>query len=270
MSDPEHQAFTTRDLAIAALLGLIVLIASQAPTLWGFWAQKQALHPDLVFNGSAFTYADESATYWSWMRQARDGRFFLTDLYTTEDHPRNYVNLLWWGLGAICRLTGWSVVAVYSGSRVILGALLIALLFRLATRLFTTRGERLSCFIVLLLAGGWEGLFRTLGPLPGVPRLGSPAWWMPEISTFFSLMLFPHFLAGFICVVAGTLAMIAGWSALSQAERDAAYNNNLAVANSAELIERRNAASAAFRKAHPAGLDVAYGPALLATARLLL
>src|SRR5262245_53324846 len=220
MSDPERQAppssgrepFTSRDLAIAALLGLLVLAASQFPTLWGFWAQKRALHPDRVFNGSAFTYADESATYWSWMRQARDGRFFLTDLYTPEDHPRNYINLLWWGLGTICRLTGWSVVAVYSGARALLGAILIALLFRLATRLFATRGERLSCFIVLLLAGGWEGLFRTLGPLPGVPRLSSPSWWMPEISTFFSLMLFPHFLAGFIFVVAGTLAMIVGWS----------------------------------------------------------
>jgi acetyl esterase/lipase len=54
---------------------------------------------------------------------------------------------------------------------------------------------------------------------------------------------------------------IPGWATMSQAARDAAYNNNLAVANSAELIERRNAASAAFRKAHPAGLDVPYGPA---------
>src|SRR6202011_5904026 len=54
---------------------------------------------------------------------------------------------------------------------------------------------------------------------------------------------------------------IPGWATLSQAARDAAYNNNLAVANSAELIERRNAASAVFRKQHPAGLDVPYGPA---------
>jgi acetyl esterase/lipase len=54
---------------------------------------------------------------------------------------------------------------------------------------------------------------------------------------------------------------IPGWSTLSQAARDAAYNNNLAVANSAALIERRNVASAAFRKAHSAGLDVPYGPA---------
>src|SRR5258708_4017111 len=54
--------------------------------------------------------------------------------------------------------------------------------------------------------------------------------------------------------------MLAAWSMLSQAERDAAYNNNAAVADSAALIERRNAASLAFRSAHPVGLDVAYGP----------
>ena len=54
---------------------------------------------------------------------------------------------------------------------------------------------------------------------------------------------------------------IPGWATMNQAARDAAYNNNLAVANSAELIERRNAQAAAFRKAHPAGLDVPYGSA---------
>jgi arylformamidase len=54
--------------------------------------------------------------------------------------------------------------------------------------------------------------------------------------------------------------MLVGWPALSQAERDAAYNNNAAVADSTALIERRNLASAAFRRAHPGGLDVPYGP----------
>jgi arylformamidase len=55
--------------------------------------------------------------------------------------------------------------------------------------------------------------------------------------------------------------MLAGWATLGRAARDAAYNNNLAVANSAALVERRNTASLAFRAAHPGGLDVPYGPA---------
>jgi arylformamidase len=50
------------------------------------------------------------------------------------------------------------------------------------------------------------------------------------------------------------------WAMLNQAQRNAAYDNNAAVSDSAKLIEERNAASAALRAAHPARLDLAYGP----------
>ena len=50
------------------------------------------------------------------------------------------------------------------------------------------------------------------------------------------------------------------WSSLTQDQRDAAYDNNGAVADSPALIEKRNKGSAAYRKAHPTGLDIPYGP----------
>lgn len=50
------------------------------------------------------------------------------------------------------------------------------------------------------------------------------------------------------------------WRLMSQQARDAAYNNQLAVANSADLIEARNAASARFRVRHRTSLDIPYGP----------
>ena len=50
------------------------------------------------------------------------------------------------------------------------------------------------------------------------------------------------------------------WGSLDQARRNAAYDNNAAVANSAALIEARNAASAKYRRAHPHGLDIPYAP----------
>src|SRR5215813_1370670 len=50
------------------------------------------------------------------------------------------------------------------------------------------------------------------------------------------------------------------WGALSRAERDAAYNNTAAVADSAQRSDVRNRDSAAFRAAHPGALDLAYGP----------
>jgi acetyl esterase/lipase len=50
------------------------------------------------------------------------------------------------------------------------------------------------------------------------------------------------------------------WGTMSRDERDAAYNNTDAVKNSAALNAAREAASAAFRKAHPEHLSLAYGP----------
>ncbi|MEP9355772.1 alpha/beta hydrolase [Xanthobacter sp. KR7-65] len=50
------------------------------------------------------------------------------------------------------------------------------------------------------------------------------------------------------------------WATLSQAERDAAYDNNGAVANSPALIEERNRLSAEKRARPGAKLDLAYGP----------
>jgi arylformamidase len=63
-----------------------------------------------------------------------------------------------------------------------------------------------------------------------------------------------------VSLAAGTPAPQTVWASLSEAQRNAAYDNNGAVANSAALVEARNAASAAYRKAHPGGLDIPYAP----------
>ena len=49
------------------------------------------------------------------------------------------------------------------------------------------------------------------------------------------------------------------WATLSQAERDAAYDNNAAVKNSAALIAERNQASEALRASRKSFLDIPYG-----------
>jgi acetyl esterase/lipase len=49
------------------------------------------------------------------------------------------------------------------------------------------------------------------------------------------------------------------WATLSQAERDAAYDNNAAVKNSAALIAERNQRSEAMRTSRKAFLDIPYG-----------
>jgi acetyl esterase/lipase len=49
------------------------------------------------------------------------------------------------------------------------------------------------------------------------------------------------------------------WATLNQAERDAAYNNTLAVPDAAQHREARAAASAAYRASHAGRLDIPFG-----------
>ncbi|CAN7208214.1 alpha/beta hydrolase [Bradyrhizobium sp. LjRoot220] len=57
----------------------------------------------------------------------------------------------------------------------------------------------------------------------------------------------------------GSLDPRLNWATLSQAERDAAYDNNSAVKNSAALIAERNQASEALRASRNSFLDIPYG-----------
>ena len=57
----------------------------------------------------------------------------------------------------------------------------------------------------------------------------------------------------------GSLDPRLNWATLSQAERDAAYDNNSAVNNSAALIAERNQASEALRASRNSFLDIPYG-----------
>jgi arylformamidase len=56
------------------------------------------------------------------------------------------------------------------------------------------------------------------------------------------------------------MSLMAKWGMLSQAERDAAYDNTNAVADSAVLNSARQVASSAFRLTNPMHLDLRYGP----------
>jgi acetyl esterase/lipase len=51
---------------------------------------------------------------------------------------------------------------------------------------------------------------------------------------------------------------VADWGTMARAERDAAYNNSEAVADSTEHVARWTEASAAWRTAHPDHLDIPY------------
>lgn len=195
--------------AVAISIG--VVLAAQFPHLQAWRANRLGYYPDKIYTGALNTGAEDTTTYWSWMQQARAGRFFFEDLYTSEEHPRDYVNVFFWVLGGITRLSGWGVPFVYGASRPFIGAVVLWLLWRVAKILFEKPWEQLAFYLMALLPGGFEGLFCYLERNRGMGHVSSPGWWIPEMNTFFSLVLFPHFLAGFALMLAVFLLMIRAW-----------------------------------------------------------
>jgi hypothetical protein len=197
--------------ALALLLSAIVLAWTQLPTAWAMRSELLGHRPQHQFTGLLDHSAEDSATYLAWMRQAAEGRFLLEDRYTAEPHPRNYVNLFFWSLGRAAALLGLSERTVYLGARLLFGAVLMALLWHLAGLTFRRPGERLACYALLLVSGGFEGVAGFLERNFEGPHVSSPGWWMAEISTTFSLMVFPHFVAAFACMLLALFPMLRAW-----------------------------------------------------------
>ncbi len=200
---------------LVAAMAMALLGFASLPWIWGERSQRLGTNAGSVYTGALPTYADDATTYWSWMRQSRDGRLFMTDLYTPDEHPRNYINIFFWGLGKVAAVTGLDLSLVYNLARITLGAVLMLMLYLLSARMFHRPGERLLCFFMLTFTGGWEGAAGYMERNFEWGHVTSPSWWTPEMSTFFSLMIFPHFIAGFIVMVGAVLLLLRPWTEAS-------------------------------------------------------
>lgn len=89
-------------------LGALTLLVSFLPYLYGFLS---APGRGLVFTGLIHN-ADDGAVYYSWMRQAASGRFFLHNQFAIEEQRDVLFNLFYWLLGGLVRVTGLPIPVV--------------------------------------------------------------------------------------------------------------------------------------------------------------
>jgi hypothetical protein len=197
---------------LAVAVGAVVIAIAQFPYLQAERAERRHHYPGKYFTGAFTTSAEDTATYWGWMEQARDGRFFFEDHYTPERSPRNYANPFLWLLGTSARVTGAAVPLVYAASRPVLGILVLLLLWRVLGLMFVRPWERFAAYLLAVLPGGFEGDRLLSRAQPRVVARHEPGLVDREMNTFFSLMVFPHFLAGFVLMLATAWCFIRAWT----------------------------------------------------------
>lgn len=160
------------------------------------------------FSGFTFNVAD-NCVYLAWMRQAADGDVFQRNLFTTESQHGWQVNVFFFGLGTLSRVTGLPLALAYHLARLAMGFVLLRTVWWLLNLLLVPERARRAAFLLVCVAAG-------LGWLPGLwtRSIDGPVdIWQPESVTFLALYLFPLFALALTLMV----GMI-GW--LWIAERD--------------------------------------------------
>jgi hypothetical protein len=145
-------------------------------------------------NGRRFMWLgynlDDSCVYLSWMRQAADGSYRALNLFTTDAQHGMALNPLFLLLGRIAGWTHLPLIAVYHGSRLLFGLLLLRLVWNFITQTVADARARKLAFLFICFSSG-------LGWLPGwwseLPIQTPIDKWQPEAITYLSLYLSPLF-----------------------------------------------------------------------------
>ena len=171
----------------AFLLAAIALCCANVPYLLGvLWTPTGATFTGLTFN------ADDGAVYLAWIRQAAEGNFFFTNRFTTETQQGLLVNLFFYLLGTIGRVTQLAPPVIYAGARIVFGGLLLWALWRLVVTLLPDSRARISAFAFLCFASGF-GFASDFDPRFAYEQPIDR--WQPEAITFLSLYYTPLFTA---------------------------------------------------------------------------
>ncbi|NIV38402.1 MAG: hypothetical protein GWN58_55990 [Anaerolineae bacterium] len=172
---------------LVAILSILLVI--QVPYLLAFLSAP----PDLAFSGALF-YLHDSNSYLAAIRQGIEGNWLFYDLYTPEPHQPGPLHLIYTTWGRIGAAAGTSPAVTFDLARLMHGLILLAALYWFLTLCLPQRDQRRAAFLLLAFTSGLGWLLLPFGEI-SVLGDRAPDFWMPEVSTFLTLFIFPHFAA---------------------------------------------------------------------------
>jgi arabinosyltransferase C len=163
--------------------------------------------PDTVFWGFV-NNPDDHCVYLAWMRQAEQGQLFFRNLFTGDPQRGLHLNLFFWLLGVVGRLTQLPLALIYHLSRFGFGALLLVLVYYLTAFLTPDRAARRAAFGFVALSSGLAWLrWPPADPAVDPGRYPVDAW-QPEAITFLSLYSNALFCASMAAMVGLYLCLL--------------------------------------------------------------
>ncbi len=171
----------------ALTVALTVLALTSLPYLVGYWRTP----PGQVFIGAVYDWED-TYSHLAKMQLGMRGEWRFRLLLTPEDHQGAYFNLFYITLGHLARVAGVSPMLLYHVARLVCGLGLLLVAFWFTGSFLTGRHTRRVAFVLICFSSGlgWLVVLATRSLDWG----GSTPvdFWLIEISTFFTVLTFPH------------------------------------------------------------------------------
>lgn len=183
-------------------VSLLVLLVSSLPMLVGYAVQT----PDQRFMGTLYDQPDYFINLARVQLGARS-EFRFRSIVTSEPHASEPILYYYIMLGAVGRLLGLSVTAIYEISRLLGGLVELALIYKFIARFVSEIGiRRLSFLLVSLASGlGWLLIFT---PWFSRPNQSPMDFWLADGYLIFSLLGFSHFGWSLAALLAAFLAWL--------------------------------------------------------------
>ncbi len=148
------------DKVVYLVVGLMLLIVA-SPWLVGLMRQQPGyIYTGLTGNKNS-NWSDQ-LVYFSWINQAREGRWLFENLFTNEAQQPSFFHPLWLLLGWIAEIFSISTPTIFHLARLLLAGIFLLTIYSFIGYLSLTRWKRLFIFLLIGLGAGWGWLFYVL------------------------------------------------------------------------------------------------------------
>lgn len=180
----------TKNSLFAIIIAVFVLIIGNLPLVYFHYSKKD----NLIFLDRQNINSQDVYTYVSFIEQAKNGHLVFQNLYTSEPQKPSLIRPSYLLIGKIAALTHVSSISAYHFARIILSILFFFLLYHFLKLFFEKDAHRLASFALIASSSGLGYLFGKWLPT-------SADLWIPESTTFMSLLEAPHFTLSLILTI---------------------------------------------------------------------
>lgn len=193
---------TRQEWAWALTVAALTVVLSSIPCVVGYLSQT----PERLFVGAVYDWEDHYS-YLAKMQQGMQGEWEFRLLFTPEDHAGAPIYTFHIALGHLSRALGLSPLPVYHAARLVCGMLLLVTIYGFIAAFIPARGDRLPmssaemdsalfrrrvAYVLACFSSGLGWLVLLVSRSTTLGGITPVDFWFIEMSTFFTVLTFPH------------------------------------------------------------------------------